>query len=128
MLKTSLWSITGIILASVLVRGWCHYAENPKSYFASYNDAEKSGIMKRGWIPTYIPKSSLAIKETHNLDINSVEMSFNFTPGDSDDVEKNCVGAEPIANGKQYQCEYFGNKVTIKLYSNGKAELFSYSE
>ena len=57
---------------------YCAYTENPKSYFKNYDEAKASGLMERGWIPTYIPKSSTEIRETHNIDTNRVQMTFQF--------------------------------------------------
>lgn len=128
MLKTIIWFIAVIILVPIFTLGWCHYAENPKSKFVNYGEAEKSGIMSAGWIPTYIPKSSFDINETHNLDTNKVKMSFKYKLGDIGDVKANCPNSKVIEGGTEYQCEYFNNKVTIKLYSNGTAELYGHGD
>ncbi len=120
------WSI-GVILASLaLLLAWCEYTENPKSYFATYVDAKNSGIMDRGWIPSFIPRSSREIREKHNLDTNTVEMLFKYSPGDTQEVEKNCPKKETTSRGTKWYCEYFESKVTMELNSDGTARLSSH--
>lgn len=46
--------------------------EKSESNFSSYTEAKASGLMDRGWIPDFIPKSSWSIKEQHYIDTNQV--------------------------------------------------------
>lgn len=121
-----MWLAVGSVVVVVLLLAPCEYVENPNSYFATYEVAKESGIMDRGWIPTYIPKSSRGIHERHKIDTNQVTMSFRYDPEDTSDVESNCVRSETIANGRRYFCEYFGSLVQIDLYSDGTARLSSH--
>jgi len=123
--KLAKW-VVAILSMPVLLLAWCHYSENPSAYFESYEDAKISGIMDAGWIPAFIPRSSYEIKETHNIDTNIVKMSFKYDPTNKDSVKKNCQLEGPIFGGEQYGCEYFNHKVTIKLYSDGNAELYGH--
>jgi hypothetical protein len=125
LIKLAKWVFV-VLLIPVLFLAWCHFSENPKAYFASYDDAKNSGIMEAGWVPTFIPRSSYEIRETHNIDTNIVKMSFKYNPVDKDSVKENCHLGKPIIDGEQYLCEYFGHKVTITLYADGSAELYGH--
>jgi hypothetical protein len=125
-MKKITW-ITVIIIGSVLGSlSFCEYAENPRSSFSNYNDAKSSGMMDAGWIPTYIPLSSTDIKETHNIDTNTVKMTFKYSPHDTKDIEKNCITEETSRNIVRYKCSYFGNDVYIALHSDGSGKLESH--
>jgi hypothetical protein len=112
----------------VLLLSWCQLIENPKSYFPTYEEAENSGAMDRGWIPTYIPKSSKEIYEQHNLDTNTVHISFNYSQGDTQEIEENCSIKTTSDQGTVWYCENFGDKVTIELRNDGTATLSSYNK
>lgn len=127
-MRIAKWFGLGLITFAVLLLAFCEYMEyieNPKSYFSSYDDAKNSGIMDRGWIPIFIPKSSYQIHERHNIDSNRVMMPFKYDPQDISDVEKNCSRSEAIENGRRYFCEYLGSSVQIELFTDGTARLSS---
>jgi DNA polymerase III delta prime subunit len=118
-----------IILGSMVgLLAFCEYAENPRSYFSSYNDAKASGLMDAGWIPTYIPLSSSDIRETHNIDTNIVKMTFKYSLGDTKEIEENCLAQNSTINVKKYKCTYFGSDVLIELSSDGTGKLESHSK
>ena len=100
-------------------------AETPESYFKNYEEAKASGLMDKGWIPTFIPQSSTDIYEQHNIDANWVRMRFKYRVDDKSATRLACNNEVAIENGVQFNCEYFYNKVTIKLYKYGTAELIS---
>ncbi|MEA3492389.1 MAG: hypothetical protein U9R27_10870 [Campylobacterota bacterium] len=101
------------------------YLEEPKSEFSNYVEAKTSGIMDRGWIPTYIPKSAIDIQEQHDIDTNWVKMTFKYTIGDIKDTKEACESMEYIDNGIKFNCKYFSNNVSIILYDSGYAKLSS---
>ena len=72
-------------------------SENFSTELSDYDALENSDLIKKGWVPTYIPRSAYAIKETHNIDSNIVRMRFRFEPGDIDIVMQHC-GAGIKAN------------------------------
>ena len=99
------------------------WQETPKSYFTDYDEMEKSGIMSRGWVPTFIPKSVTNIYEQHSIDSNWVEMKFEYDPSDIQSTRRECDSEASIENGIQFICTYFGNTTEIKLYENGQGTL-----
>lgn len=125
-MKKITW-IAIILVGCVLgLFSYCNYVENPTSHFSNYEDAKASGIMETGWIPTFIPQSSTEIKETHNLDTNTVNMTFKYSAGDTNDIEKNCTTEKTSKNIKRYKCSYFGNDVYIELHPDGSGKLESH--
>ena len=86
------------VLGTTLVLGACagtamfmlHRIENPMNEYATYSEMEAGGLMVAGWIPKVIPKSAYAITETHNLDTNAVQISFSFSPGDTNIAADKC--------------------------------------
>jgi hypothetical protein len=119
---TLLSCVTLLVVAVEIV----FYGERPKSEFANYAEAKSSGIMDRGWVPTFIPKSARQIKEQHDLDTNWVKMTFEYDPIDKATTRESCVSENPIEGGIEFTCKYFTNNVSMKLYDSGKADLYSY--
>jgi hypothetical protein len=128
LMKLIWWSFATLIIFIVLLLSWCQYTENPRSYFATYEDAKNSGIMDAGWMPTYIPRSSKEIHETHNLDTNAVHMSFKYSQGDTQKLEKNCYKIFTSDQRTVWNCGDFESKVTVELINDGTATLSSHSK
>jgi hypothetical protein len=100
-------------------------SETPKSFFKDYQEAKASGSMSRGWIPTFIPNSSVNIYEQHSVDSNWVEMTFDYSVDDINNTRLACDSELGIERGIEFKCEYFSSNVIIRLFNNGKAELYS---
>jgi len=123
--RTILISLFVFFVLAVLAVEIIYISERPRSEFANYIDAKASGLMDRGWIPTFIPRSSAEIKEQHDLDANWVKMSFSYDTADKAVTRAACNTERPIRGGVEFGCKYFGNNVSIKLYDDGSAELYS---
>ena len=117
-------AIFGMIL--MLTNG-LYSGERPKSQFSTYQEAKESGLMTKGWIPTFIPRSTTNISEQHDLDTNWVKMSFNYDPQDLAQTREACELELKLVNGKEFNCTYHGSSVKIKLYDNGEGTLYSAS-
>jgi len=89
-MKKIIWVPIAIVGSVLGLFSYCAYIENPRSYFATYCDAKASGMMDAGWIPIYIPYSSTEIRETHDIDTNTVKMTFKYSLNDTAEIEKNC--------------------------------------
>jgi hypothetical protein len=61
-------------------------------YYPSYESANVSGAMKRGWIPGWLPKSARNINEAHSIDTNESLLSFEFQAADWKSIQHRCVG------------------------------------
>ena len=126
-MKKVTWIVIVLVGCVIGLLSFCAYIENPRSYFATYNDAKAAGMMDAGWIPTFIPYSSSEIRETHDIDTNTVKMTFKYSLNDTAEIEKNCTQKMTSpANTKQYICTYYGNEVIIELRSDGSGRLESY--
>ena len=75
-------------------------SERIESFYETFDDAEKSGAVEKGWIPSVLPKSSVTIKEIHDLDSNNVWLCFEIKNIEDNDflrsIEK--VSSEDIKN------------------------------
>jgi len=118
--------VLSISVGLFILATWAMFSgERPKSEFADYTEAKASGLMDRGWIPTFIPKSATDLREQHDLDTNWVKMSFNYSPGDIENNRNSCESEQAIENGIEFKCVYYASNVSIKLYNDGKAKLYS---
>jgi hypothetical protein len=56
---------------------------------ASYRtraDAQKSGAIARGWIPSVVPEGATEIRETHNVDSNQAWGKFLFSASKAESI------------------------------------------
>ena len=108
--------------------GWEHFisGERPTSEFSSYEEVKTSGFIEKGWIPPFIPESSFNIKEQHDLDSNTVTMSFQYNVNDKEKTRSSCYLEKGIDNGIEFKCIYQASDVTIRLFNNGMATLSSH--
>jgi hypothetical protein len=52
--------------------------------YSTFGEAEQAGLFRRGWLPSYIPRSAASIAETHDLDTNERCASFSIAASDRD--------------------------------------------
>jgi hypothetical protein len=108
--------IGGALLLLILMRicvAWLYSEELPRSYFDDYAAVKASGLIERGWIPPYIPKSVTNVVEQHDLDSNDVTMSFTYRIGDTASTRQACGHEKTLRNGLRVLCTY-GNTSTIR--------------
>ena len=110
---------------TLIVVSSCDYIERPKSYFSDYQELKDSGIIEKGWVANFIPKSAYDIHEQHDIDTNRVKMTFKFDENDTKPLTDSCnvkkTGEETI-----YFCKY--RKSNIRIITNaGKAKYSSES-
>ncbi len=96
--------------------------ETVTNSFSNYSEMQSSGIFEKGWLPRYLPKSAKSIKESHDLDSNTVNATFTFDPTDIASVKENCNLLEDTETVYVFSCEISGNRAKISLFKNGKAE------
>jgi hypothetical protein len=114
------------LIAIILVGGvlglfsYCNYVENPTSEFNSYEEMAASGIIARGWVSEFIPKSAYEIRERHNIDTNTVYMSFKYDSAEGDTLKGSCITLVANEKGWKYICPpYEGNTSVITLRKDG---------
>jgi len=59
-----------------------------ESFYPSLADADKDGAITRGWIPDFLPGSSRAIHEVHEISPSTEWCAFEFPPTDSQGLRK----------------------------------------
>ncbi|MCD9483382.1 hypothetical protein GLP25_09300 [Photobacterium phosphoreum] len=122
-MKTLIISILFIIIATIASYEYIYFLEQPKSYFKNYASLEKSGLIKRGWVPNFIPKSATCIYEQHNIDTNWVKMTFKFDPSDTSLMSAAC-SVQKNQEAIIYLCNDWGSKIKI-ITKNGYAQYSS---
>jgi len=81
-------------LACVLTA--CH-SDRRQSFYASLADAKKDGAIDRGWIPDFLPASSHAIHEVHDISPSTTWCAFEFVPSDSQSLRDSLKRVDQLA-------------------------------
>jgi hypothetical protein len=69
--------------------------DRTESFYPSLAEAKKDGAITRGWIPDeFLPLSSRAIHEIHDLSPSTEWCAFEFVPTDSQNLFKNLKQVE----------------------------------
>jgi hypothetical protein len=58
-------------------------SDRRESFYPSLADAKKEGAIDRGWIPDFLPESSRAIHEVHDISPSTTWCAFEFLASDS---------------------------------------------
>lgn len=95
-----------------------YYSESSKRTFQDYDELLASGIIDKGWVPTYIPKSATDINEQHNIDTNEVNINFKFVMEDNDTLNKKCTLLVDNKKGKKYVCPPFVGETSVLILRN----------
>lgn len=96
-------------------------SEHESNNYKNYNEANESGIIDRGWIPKYIPKSAYDIKEQHKVDVAYIDIEFWFDPGDIASFEGPCS----LQETNIYTCDNFGYPVKVVISGGNHAVIKS---
>lgn len=78
--------LTGFAVIVLLVVGGMFlllYTEDVVSTYATYEEAERDGAHRRGWMPAYVPRSAQEIREVHNIDSNRQWLRFRLPEADA---------------------------------------------
>ena len=92
-------------------------SERESNSFNNYQSVVKSGLIKRGWVPSFIPKSSYNIKEHHAVDKPHIYVELNFKPEDISYFKNACA----LLNENIYKCNNSGYIVTVTVTNNNHA-------
>ncbi len=103
-------TIISVILGAIL---FMDYVENINTEFSNYDEMLASGIIERGWVPGYLPKSSKNISEHHNIDSNIVHVSFDYDIDEKLEVESLCKKIGSNKKGKKYVCPPYSGKTSV---------------
>jgi hypothetical protein len=81
-----LFTIAGLLAASavgvVTLRSYNgRYAfATPTQTYPNLQDAIEGGVISKGWLPDFLPRSAYNIREKHNYEQNTVIACFSFDP------------------------------------------------
>jgi len=119
-MKNIALTITTIISVILSVFLFMNYLKNIRTTFPDYEKMQSSGIIERGWVPAYLPKSSKNISEHHNIDTNRVRMSFDYDIDEKLEVELLCTKIASNDKGSKYICPpYSGVSSILTLREDG---------
>jgi hypothetical protein len=111
--------LTSTFLMSIVIL--VGYFEIQRTFYASYEEAKKSGAFERGWLPEYLPRSAKNIHEEHNLDTNQGWAKFEFDVKDIAKIESQCQLSEKNQNEQKFSCrETDKTTVAFVLQLDGK--------
>lgn len=74
--------IISIILMGGISVFLSYFSDIQTNKYKNISEVKKDKAMHRGWIPTIVPKSAYNIKETHDLDTNTVFGRFKYKEED----------------------------------------------
>ncbi len=92
-------------------------SERESNSFVSYKMVEMSGLISRGWVPSFIPKSSYDIEEHHKVDVASIYVELYFKPEDISYFEKACK----LYSVNIFRCHNFGHPVKVTITDGNHA-------
>lgn len=126
-MRTGRWLLGGIgaliLLSPLILLTTCYYFENPTSRYETYHSAREAGAMEEGrWIPDFLPQSSRNIVETHDIDTNELEISFEYTSGDLGRLPAECDRA---GTSLEFRCHGWGVPITVVLEPTGAGRVVS---
>ncbi|WP_415405758.1 hypothetical protein ACLHDG_08310 [Sulfurovum sp. CS9] len=73
-----------IFIAIVVFLLFLLFSDTQKNTYKNKKEVIKDNAIQRGWIPEILPDSAFQIIETHNLDTNSINGSFQYSEKDED--------------------------------------------
>lgn len=107
--------IISIFLAGVLVSAltliYFVASERNSNSFENYQALYKSGLIQKGWVPEFIPKSAYNIKENHRVDNEEIYVEFHFIENDNSFIKNNCKKESQNI----YNCENSGYPVQVVI-------------
>jgi hypothetical protein len=108
--------------------GVAHF-ENPSSRFSTYDELRASGLIERGWVPEFLPRSAKDIEESHDLDTNRGWVSFKYKAGDTAAADQGCQLLHQTKEGRKYLCPPFEMQTAILvLRADGTGSLTMHAD
>jgi len=75
--------------------------ETPETVYDSRSEAEHSGAINRGWVPSLVPAGSTAIRESHDVDTNEFFGTFHFPSSDAVSLKAGLIELDASSLPKQ---------------------------
>ena len=91
--KKSRYLLVAFLAASAVFFAACD--DSMHAIYPTAAAARADGGVARGWLPNELPDSAVSITESHNIDTNTGEGSFQFAEADSDSFRAKLQPATP---------------------------------
>lgn len=82
---------TSIVLAYLAA---CTDADRIDAKYDTLDAAFADGASSRGWIPNWLPSSSVRIEESHNVDTNESALSLAYSPSEGWNAPSSCISVD----------------------------------
>jgi len=89
--------------------------------YPDYAALVSSGLIEKGWVPAFVPKSAYDIRVNHRADALTISLEFNFEPSDIGAIKDAC---NPVA-ADEFQCENQDFDVLVKVTDGNFARISS---
>lgn len=99
------------------------FNDKQKARLENYNALIESGLIEKGWLPDFLPKSIRNVSEEHDLDSNIVSATFIIDIGDMGSFDKACKRAYALDEQIVYECDYQDSELIIKISKDGSGSL-----
>ena len=96
MVRNPWWLIPATVCLATAGCFW----ETPDSSFDTASEAIDAGMVNSGWIPGWLPRDAVALREVHNIDTNASELSFEIPNARAIELPNDC---KPIAYAQTVQ-------------------------
>ena len=120
-MKTISIIVFTLVVAGIIGLYMVGWSESHSNNLSSYDEAVKSELIGKGWIPSFIPKSSYNIKEHHRVDQPYIYVELNFDPSEITTFKKACSLMEP----NKYRCDNSGYPVYVMINGGNHAVITS---
>ena len=67
------------------------------SAYDTLEEADKAGMIGKGWVPAWVPRDATNLREVHDLDSNTSQLSFFMPPGTGLNLPPHC---RPVAHAQ----------------------------
>ncbi len=105
------------IIVSVGAVAYLIWSERESNSFENYKSVIESGLITKGWVPSFIPKSSYNINEHHAVDKPNIYVELYFNPEDISYFEKACN----LLSNNTYKCPNSGYPVKVTVTNENHA-------
>ena len=96
-------------------------SESHTNRFSSYEEDKQSELIGKGWIPSFIPKSSYKIIEHHRVDQPYIHVELNFDPKEITAFAQACS----LISTNKYKCDNSGYPVYVVISDGNHAVIKS---
>ena len=123
MFRTIVFFVCIFMLTFIAAR--YYFNDKLRTNIKDYNALLESGLIEKGWLPDFLPKSIREISEEHDLDSNIVMAKFSIDKNDTGNFDKACRKLNDTDGNRIYECDYQNSEVVIKIAPDGSGSLVS---